>query len=270
LKNNTDNTEMQTRMDRIPDHLFVKCPVCGNAFYNKKLGQYKLCPNCKYGFRLTAEERIALITDAFTPMDTELTAPKRFLTDDRYADKLAKAKSLTKLNESVQTGIAQIGNQRLALGVMDARFIMGSLGTATGEKLARLFEKATEQGLPVVIFSCSGGARMQEGIHSLMQMAKVSQAVSDHSEAGLLYISVLTDPTTGGVTASYAMQGDINLSEPHTLIGFAGRRVIEKTIQQRPPKDFQRAETLLKNGFLDAIVQRDQMKSTLAKLLAWN
>ncbi|MCT2868170.1 acetyl-CoA carboxylase carboxyltransferase subunit beta, partial [Fructilactobacillus fructivorans] len=149
-------------------------------------------------------------------------------------------------------------------------FVMASLGTATGEILARLFEMATKKNLPVIVFTASGGARMQEGIHSLMQMAKVSEAVAEHSKAGLLYISVLGDPTTGGVTASFAMQGDILLSEPHALIGFAGRRVIEKTIQQRPPKDFQRSETLLKNGFLDDIVKRSELKPTLSKLLKWH
>ncbi|CAI2644162.1 Acetyl-coenzyme A carboxylase carboxyl transferase subunit beta [Apilactobacillus kunkeei] len=272
MKNNKseETKDLQTLMDKVPDHLFIKCPVCEESFYNKKLGEYKLCPNCGYGFRLGAQERINMTVDEFTPIDSEISAPKRFLGDEKYAGKLEKSKKATDLNESVQTGFAKIGDTEFALGVMDSRFIMGSLGTATGEKLARLFEQATEKNLPVVVFSCSGGARMQEGIHSLMQMAKVSQAVSDHAEKGLLYISVLTDPTTGGVTASYAMEGDINISEPHTLIGFAGRRVIEKTIQQRPPKDFQRAETLLKNGFLDAIVKRDEMKSVLAKLLAWN
>lgn len=262
--------DLQELMDQIPDNLFVKCPICKDNFYNKKLGTYKVCPNCGFGFRLGADERIKLTCDEFTPINEDVVAPKRFLSDEKYAGKLEKSKKITDLNESVQTGIAKIGNQEFGLGVMDWRFIMGSLGTATGEKLARLFEECTKKSLPVVVFSCSGGARMQEGIHSLMQMAKVSQAVSDHSAKGLLYISVLTDPTTGGVTASYAMEGDINLSEPHTLIGFAGRRVIEKTIQQRPPKDFQRAETLLNNGFLDAIVKRSNMKSVLAKLLAWN
>ena len=150
---------------------------------------------------------------------------------------------------------------------MDAHFIMGSLGSVTGEKITRLFEYATEHNLPVILFTASGGARMQEGIHSLMQMAKCSNAVKQHSNAGLLYITVLTDPTTGGVTASFAMQGDIILAEPHALIGFAGRRVIEQTIMQQPPADFQQAETLLQNGFVDAIVQRKDLKQTLHHLL---
>ncbi len=268
-QNNSEEQDLQTLMDKIPDNLWVKCPFCKASFYRKKLGKYYECPECSFGFRIGHEKRISLICDEFAPINADLKTSSRF-DDEKYLSKLDKSRKITGLNEGVQTGIGKIGQQSFGIAVMDWRFIMGSLGTATGEKLTRLFEKCTDENLPVVVFSASGGARMQEGIHSLMQMAKVSQAVADHSKKGLLYISVLTDPTTGGVTASFAMEGDINISEPHTLIGFAGRRVIEKTIQQRPPKDFQRAETLLKNGFLDAIVKRSEMKSTLAKLLAWN
>ena len=184
-----------------------------------------------------------------------------------YAEKLTKAQKSTELNDSVLTGLAQIADQKFALGIMDPYFIMGSLGKVTGEKLTRLFERATKEKLPVVVFTASGGARMQEGIHALMQMAKVSNAVAKHSEAGLLYIAVLTDPTTGGVTASFGMQGDLILAEPHALVGFAGKRVIEQTMHQRIPADLQSAETVLKNGFIDAIVKRQDQKQTLAQLL---
>ncbi|WP_286136883.1 acetyl-CoA carboxylase carboxyltransferase subunit beta [Philodulcilactobacillus myokoensis] len=256
-------------MSQIPDHIWVKCPICKKTFYRRELGPYRECPYCHFGFRIGAKKRIQMICDEFTSVDDDLKAPKRF-DDPKYVQKLAKVRKVTGLNEGVLTGIGEIDGQKCGIGVMDWRFIMGSLGTATGERITRLFEKSTEKHLPVVLFTASGGARMQEGISSLMQMAKVSQAVNDHAQHGLLYISVLTDPTTGGVTASFASQGDILLSEPHTLIGFAGRRVIERTIQQIPPKNFQRAETLLKNGFLDKIVNRSEMKSVLAKLLAWN
>ncbi|UQS87431.1 acetyl-CoA carboxylase, carboxyltransferase subunit beta [Nicoliella spurrieriana] len=264
--------DYQARMDRIPDHLFVKCPICETSFYSKKLGRFNECPNCHYGFRIGAQQRIDLICDpdSFEELDAQIKAPERFSDDAKYMGKLAKARKATAMDESVMTGIGKIDGHPVGIGVMDSRFIMGSLGTATGEKITRLFERCTLDGLPVIMFTASGGARMQEGINSLMQMAKVSTAVADHAKQGLLYISVLTDPTTGGVTASFAMEGDILISEPHTLIGFAGRRVIEKTIQQVPPKDFQRAETLLKNGFLDQIVRRPDLRPLLARLLAWH
>ncbi|WP_019780717.1 acetyl-CoA carboxylase carboxyltransferase subunit beta, partial [Streptococcus sobrinus] len=187
-----------------------------------------------------------------------------------YKDKLAAAKEKTGLDEAVMTGTAQIGGQDLALAIMDSNFIMASMGTVVGEKITRLFEYATEHKLPVVIFTASGGARMQEGIMSLMQMAKISAAVKRHSNAGLFYLTVLTDPTTGGVTASFAMEGDIIIAEPQTLVGFAGRRVIETTVRQTLPDGFQKAEFLLEHGFVDAIVKRPDMKATIAKLLAFH
>ncbi|USS93443.1 acetyl-CoA carboxylase carboxyl transferase subunit beta [Fructilactobacillus ixorae] len=258
--------ELQKRMEQIPD-VWTKCPICGEMIYKKHLDQFKECPNCHYGFRLGAQARIALLCDDFQPVNDQLQAPSKFQ-DPKYQQKLQQARATTKLNEAVLTGTGTIAGQRAAIGVMDWRFIMGSLGTTTGELLARLFELATKDNLPVVIFTASGGARMQEGIESLMQMAKVSEAVAEHSRAGLVYISYLCDPTTGGVTASFAMEGDLLLAEPHALIGFAGRRVIEHTIQQIPPRDFQRAETLLKHGFLDAIVPRREMVTTLGQILA--
>ena len=184
-----------------------------------------------------------------------------------YLAKIDTMREKTGLDEAVITGLATIADQPIAIGVMDANFIMGSMGTVVGEKITRLFEKATQQQLQVVLFTASGGARMQEGIFSLMQMAKISAAVKRHSNAGLLYITVLTDPTTGGVTASFAMEGDIILAEPQTLVGFAGRRVIEQTIRQQLPEDFQKAEFLLQHGFIDQIIPRLELKGQLAQIL---
>ncbi|MBU7451309.1 acetyl-CoA carboxylase carboxyltransferase subunit beta [Leuconostoc citreum] len=251
--------------DRIPDGLFLACPYCGTQMYNKQLGDYRVCAKCGYGFRLQARERVALLTDNFEEMDAdiEMTTPDF----PGYAEKLARAKSQTDLGESVLTGVANIDGEQVALGVMDSYFMMGSLGSMTGEKITRLFEYATAHHLPVVLFTASGGARMQEGINSLMQMAKVSAAVAAHQEAGLLYLVVLTDPTTGGVTASFAMQGDVTLAEPHALVGFAGARVIESTIHEKLPKDFQRVETLLENGFVDKIVPRAELGQIIAKIV---
>ncbi|MCK8606112.1 acetyl-CoA carboxylase carboxyltransferase subunit beta [Leuconostoc citreum] len=251
--------------DRIPDGLFLACPYCGTQMYNKQLGDYRVCAKCGYGFRLQARERVALLTDNFEEMDAdiEMTTPDF----PGYAEKLARAKSQTDLGESVLTGVANIEGEQVALGVMDSYFMMGSLGSMTGEKITRLFEYATAHHLPVVLFTASGGARMQEGINSLMQMAKVSAAVAAHQEAGLLYLVVLTDPTTGGVTASFAMQGDVTLAEPHALVGFAGARVIESTIHEKLPKDFQRVETLLENGFVDKIVPRAELGQIIAKIV---
>jgi acetyl-CoA carboxylase carboxyl transferase subunit beta len=251
--------------DRIPDGLFLACPYCGAQMYNKQLGEFRVCANCGYGFRLQARERVSLLTDSFEEMDADIqmTNPEF----PGYAEKLARAQSQTELGESVLTGLAIIQQQKVALGVMDSYFMMGSLGSMTGEKITRLFEYATSHRLPVVLFTASGGARMQEGIQSLMQMAKVSAAVAQHQEAGLLYLVVLTDPTTGGVTASFAMQGDITLAEPHALVGFAGARVIESTIHEKLPKDFQRVETLLENGFVDQIVPRESLAPMIAKIV---
>lgn len=258
--------QLAVRRDYIPDALLTRCPVCHQDCYTQDLGEFKVCPHCDYGFRLPAWERVAQLTDAFDEHDADLRAPADF-TDAAYQDKLKRAKVQSQMNESVLTGIATIDDMHLGLGVMDTNFMMGSLGSATGEKITRLFDTCTIQKLPVVMVTASGGARMQEGTRALMQMAKISAAVAKHREAGLLYVTILTDPTTGGVTASFAMQGDIMLSEPRALIGFAGRRVIEQTIQQTPPADFQRAETLFANGWLDQIVPRPDLKQTLQRLL---
>lgn len=252
--------------DRVPDGIIRKCPKCHEEIFSNELDEYMTCPNCGYGFRILSRKRLAWLVDDFQEWDKEITAadPLNF---PHYQEKLAKAKTATKLNEAVLTGKAKIKQTDFALGIMDPFFIMGSLGQNTGEKLTRLFEKATEMNLPVVLFTASGGARMQEGIMSLMQMAKVTNAVRKHSEKGLFYLVVLTDPTTGGVTASFASLGDITLAEPHALVGFAGRRVIEQTIHQKIEPDLQDAETVLKHGFIDHIVKRQDEKKTIEWLL---
>lgn len=248
--------------DRVPDGLMKKCPKCGQEIFASQLDQYQTCPNCDYGFRIKAKERLKWLVDEFDEWDEDISAsdPLHF---PNYQAKLKKAEKNSGLKEAVLTGKACIDKQEFALGIMDPTFIMGSLGQMTGEKLTRLFEKATAKNLPVVLFTASGGARMQEGILSLMQMAKVSNAVFKHSEKKLLYIVVLTDPTTGGVTASFASDGDITLAEPHALVGFAGRRVIEQTIHQKIAPDMQDAENVIRNGFIDHIVKRQDEKSVL-------
>ena len=253
----------------IPDELWVKCPVCKNVMLSSDLEEnYKVCMKCGYHFRIPARQRIGITVDegTFQEFDADMMS-SNIIDFPEYTRKLKNAKINSGENESVITGICEIGGQKTVIAVMNSQFMMGSMGTVTGEKITRAFEYASENRLPVVIFTVSGGARMQEGILSLMQMAKTSGAVKLHSDKGLLYITVLTDPTTGGVTASFAMEGDIILSEPHALIGFAGPRVIEQTIRQKLPKDFQSAEFLLEKGFVDAVVERKDMKNTLAKLL---
>lgn len=252
----------------VPDELFSKCPACKVILYKKDLGLEKTCQHCSYNFRITAQERLALTVDdgSFAELFTgiETTNPLDF---PNYLEKLAATRQKTGLDEAVLTGKATIGGQPVALGIMDSHFIMASMGTVVGEKITRLFELATEEKLPVVLFTASGGARMQEGIMSLMQMAKISAAVKRHSNAGLFYLTVLTDPTTGGVTASFAMEGDIILAEPQTLVGFAGRRVIESTVRENLPDDFQKAEFLQEHGFVDAIVKRQDLPATISRLL---
>ncbi|MGT2732010.1 acetyl-CoA carboxylase, carboxyltransferase subunit beta [Streptococcus ruminantium] len=260
-------TAVQTKPE-VPDELFSKCPSCKDILYKKDLGPEKICHHCSYNFRITAQERLSLIVDegSFEELFTgiETTNPLNF---PNYLEKLAENREKTGLDEAVLTGLARIGGQKVALGIMDSNFIMASMGTVVGEKITRLFELAIAEQLPVVLFTASGGARMQEGIMSLMQMAKISAAVKRHSNAGLFYLTVLTDPTTGGVTASFAMEGDIILAEPQTLIGFAGRRVIESTVRETLPDDFQRAEFLQAHGFVDAIVKRQDLPTTIGKLL---
>ena len=253
----------------IPDELWVKCPVCKNPVLSADLNENnKVCPKCGYHFRIAARQRIKITADegSFREFDADMISENVIDFPD-YTRKLKNARINSGENESVITGLAKIGGYPLVLCVMNSQFMMGSMGRVTGEKITRAFEYATEHRLPVAVFTVSGGARMQEGILSLMQMAKTSGAVKRHSDEGLLYITVLTDPTTGGVTASFAMEGDIILSEPKALIAFAGPRVIEQTIRQKLPKDFQSAEFLLDKGFIDAVVPRGEMRETLTKIL---
>ncbi len=263
--------EKQAEQPEVPDELFAKCPACKHTIYQKDLGKNKVCPNCDYNFRITAKERLAIVADkdSFVEMFTGIES-KNPLDFPGYPEKLAATKARTGLDEAVMTGTATIKGQKTALAIMDSTFIMASMGTVVGEKITKLFEHAISEKLPVVIFTASGGARMQEGIMSLMQMAKISAAVKRHSNAGLLYLTVLTDPTTGGVTASFAMEGDIILAEPQTLIGFAGRRVIENTVRETLPDGFQKSEFLKEHGFVDAIVKRTELADTIATLLSFH
>ena len=247
----------------------IVCPKCGKTVLKSVVKQHKyVCYECNYYFRVRAKNRIRMVSDkeAFEPWFTELTTgnPLNF---PEYEEKIAKTQEKTGLSEGIVIGKTKIYGEETVLGVIDSRFMMGSMGHVVGEKITSAFERATEERLPVILFCCSGGARMQEGIISLMQMAKTSAAAKRHSEAGLLYVPVLTDPTTGGVTASFAMLGDIILAEPKALIGFAGPRVIEQTIGQKLPEGFQRAEFQLEHGFVDMIVEREDLKKTLYKIL---
>lgn len=259
-----------TRRPEVPEGLLRKCNKCGGAIIAEDVKKdHYICPKCGGYFRVHARRRIEMVTDegSFEEWDSDLQGGNP-LEYKGYEEKLEKLQEKTGLSEAVITGKAKIDGREMAIGVCDGRFLMASMGEAVGEKIARAVERATEERLPVILFACSGGARMQEGIVSLMQMAKTSAALKHHSDAGLLYISILTDPTTGGVTASFAMLGDVILAEPKALIGFAGPRVIEQTIGQKLPEGFQRAEFLLEHGFLDAIVERPQMKAVLSKILA--
>ncbi|MDO4280921.1 MAG: acetyl-CoA carboxylase, carboxyltransferase subunit beta [Peptococcaceae bacterium] len=248
----------------------VSCPNCHRTYKRAELAlAARCCPNCGHHFSMTARERVDLICDkaSFAPLFETLVSADP-LDFPYYQDKLAKARAASGENEAVICGTASIGGADCALFIMEGKFMMGSMSAAVGERLTRLFEYATAHRLPVVGYTVSGGARMQEGLYSLMQMAKVSGAVARHSAAGLFYLPILTSPTTGGVTASFAMEGDIILAEPGAIVGFAGARVIEQTTRKSLPKGFQTAEFLLAHGFVDAIVPRAEQRITLARLLS--
>jgi len=268
----SEPTNQQQQEREIADGLWTKCKACGVLAYTKDLqANQMVCLECDYHMRVFSEERISQLIDANTwlPLDEQLrpSDPLKFRDRKQYSDRLRETQEKTHLIDAVQTGTGHLDNLPIALGVMDFRFMGGSMGSVVGEKLTRLIEQATLRRLPVIIVCASGGARMQEGMLSLMQMAKISGALERHREARLLYIPVLTHPTTGGVTASFAMLGDIILAEPKATIGFAGRRVIEQTLREKLPDDFQTSEYLLQHGFVDAIVPRTQLKKTLAQLI---
>lgn len=253
----------------VPEGLWVKCPKCSEAVYKEDVvGNSYVCPKCGGFFRMKAKTRIRLVTDkgSFQEWFTGLES-KNPLEYPGYPEKIKELQDKTHLDEAVRIGEALIDGKPAVVGACDARFLMASMGQVVGEKITLAFEEATRKKLPVILFCCSGGARMQEGIVSLMQMAKTSAAIKRHSRAGLLYIPVLTDPTTGGVTASFAMLGDIILAEPGALIGFAGPRVIQQTIGQKLPEGFQRSEFLVEHGIIDGIVERDKLKAVLSGLI---
>lgn len=269
--NDTDksNSEKNEKASEMLIGKWVKCDSCKEILYKEDVHKnYSVCPNCGKHFRISARRRLEQIVDenTFEEMDSNLqtTDPLQF---EGYTKKIALLQEKTKTNEAVKTGIGKINGEQAVIAIMDGNFLMGSMGCVVGEKITRAIETAIEKRLPLIMFCVSGGARMQEGIISLMQMAKTSSALAKLDDAGLLYISVLTDPTTGGVTASFAMLGDIILAEPDALIGFAGPRVIEQTLKQKLPEGFQRSEFLLEHGFIDKIVTRKDMKDTLSQIL---
>lgn len=253
----------------VPEGLMTKCPECKNILLTKDLMQVlKVCPACHYHMKMTANERVNMLFDdnTFESMDDHLITENP-LAFPGYTEKVKQDAAKTGLNEAVLTGVGEIEGRQVAVAIMDAHFRMGSMGSVVGEKITRAVEKATALGIPLFIFTASGGARMQEGVLSLMQMAKTSVALNRHAEKGLLFVSIMTYPTTGGVSASFASVGDINLAEPKALIGFAGRRVIEQTVREKLPNDFQTAEFLLDHGQLDAVVHRGEMKEMLSTIL---
>ena len=257
------------RDNYIPAEQLVLCPSCGVESHRKEVAQgLSVCPRCGYHFPIGAYYRLKIVLDpgTFRELNEKFPAADP-LSFPGYSAKLAQAQRKTGLTEAVVTAVGAIGGCRCVVGVLDSKFLMGSMSAAVGEKLTRAIEYATKARLPLILFAASGGARMQEGILSLMQMAKTSAALARFSQKGLLFISVLTDPTTGGVTASFASLGDVILAEPGALIGFAGPRVIEQTIGEKLPEGFQRAEFQMEHGFVDAVVPRGQLKDTLAQLL---
>ncbi|MCW5961395.1 MAG: acetyl-CoA carboxylase, carboxyltransferase subunit beta [Pyrinomonadaceae bacterium] len=268
LEGQTTDEERKVKTEGI----FVKCPECSEPLYKADLKEsQQVCTNCDYHFRFSARDRLATLFDdgEFELLDEEVSSadPLDFVDSKPYKDRIEQAKKSSGLPEAIISGKGRVGGHTVFAGAMDMSFIGGSMGSAVGEKITRLIERALHENGAVVIFAASGGARMQEGTLSLMQMAKISAALAKLHEAGLPFISVLTDPTTGGVTASFAMLGDVNIGEPKALIGFAGPRVIEQTIRQKLPKGFQRSEFLLEHGMLDMVVDRREMRQTIIRTL---
>ena len=265
-----DLEDDKNTLPNIPEGKWIRCDKCKNIIYKDDLNSnYNVCINCGFHFNIGAKTRINQIFDenSFVYMfeDILTTNPLEF---DNYEEKINQNKDKSNLNEAVITGQGNICGKRVCAAIMDSNFMMGSMGCAVGEKITRLVEYATKRDLPLIIFTASGGARMQEGIFSLMQMAKISQAIAKHDSKGLLYLSIITNPTTGGVTASFAMQGDIIVAEPGAIIGFAGRRVIENTIKQKLPDEFQTSEFAVEKGFVDSIVKRHDMKNYISRILS--
>ena len=254
--------------------LWLKCDGCSQIIWKKSLDEnFQMCPQCEYHFRLDARARLALLFDggAYQELDAGLTStdPLHFSDSKTYAARLSDMRKATSLSDALISGWGTLEGRHVNICAMELKFVGGSMGTVVGEKITRAVERSLERRAPLIVVSASGGARMQEGAISLMQMAKISSALMRLDEASLPYISVLTDPTTGGVTASFAMLGDLNIAEPGALIGFAGPRVIEQTIRQKLPAGFQRSEFLLDHGFLDAVVKRSEMKAYIAKALSF-
>ena len=268
---NSANKTVTSKLD-IPGNLWIKCIACSDTLYSKDFEQnLKVCPKCFHHFRLTCKERLdyTIDADSFVETDANLSPcdSLEFTDIKSYKDRIVEAKKKTGLNDAIITGEAKINGNPVAIGIMDFGYMGGSMGSVVGEKVTRIVELATKKELPVIIMSSSGGARMQEGMNSLMQMAKTSAAIYRHKQQKLLFISVLLDPTTGGTTASFSMIGDLNISEPNALIGFAGARVIEQTIKQKLPRDFQRSEYLQEHGMIDHILPRNKMKDFLANMI---
>ena len=265
----TGSVFISAKEPTVPEGLWIKCEGCGELLYKEDVRQnHYVCYKCGKYFRVSTKKRLRMVADKGTYEKwDEGIENKDPLEYPEYQEKTASLKERYRIDEAVTCGKCTIHGEQAVVCVCDGRFLMGSMGYVVGEKITRAVERATEEYLPVIIFTCSGGARMQEGMVSLMQMAKTSAALKRHSEAGLLYVSVLTDPTTGGVTASFAMLGDIILAEPGALVGFAGPRVIEQTIRQKLPEGFQRAEFLLEHGLIDNVVEREDLKETLVKLI---
>jgi acetyl-CoA carboxylase carboxyl transferase subunit beta len=263
---------VEGKQQRVPEGLWVKCEGCKEIIYKKEvLRNSNVCPKCNYHFRISAKERLAALLDEsrFQEVDTDIYSvdPLKFVDTKPYTDRLQEYRERTGMTDAVINVRGTLGGYQVMVSAMEYRFMGGSMGSVVGEKVTRAVERALEEKIPLIIISCSGGARMQEGSLSLMQMAKISSALARLDEARVPYVSIITDPTTGGVTASYAMLGDINIAEPKALIGFAGPRVIEQTIRETLPEGFQRSEFLLEHGMLDFVVERSKMRETLIHCL---